>query len=654
MLSAHDDVALEALANKGLVRRAFKDIEKGNVTLIDHDGARATLRVEEHEVVMTSLGPGRAVCTCPANTVCKHILAAVIYLRDSVKPDDERESAGSSEPAQAETASDMLLSLSDDEIRKFAGKDLAAALAFLQNDHFPRFETDSASLQALFPDEIATITFIAGRPLSEAVCKGPKTRTRLLVAAAAIAFRRSEGQALPDVSGEAVPDQTHLDVASLEAIARVLETALKATLCGTSEMAQEQVFDLVVSTRVLAAPRLTSQLRRVQKMMGQAREQHIAFSPERFLKQVANTYALTRALMKSPNDRVLTGDLRRDYQPGESLSLIMLGAGAWTTETGARGLTVYGYAPETGRWCTTTTARAANMDPTFTPHSAYQASLWATAAPKDLMGAVLHLETPQMANETEIAYSWKGAVEQSPGVLNCQDIDDIGAAVNTWKDSRALRLLKSRVGLRQYALRSPELLAPRSIADPVFSEIEQCYFLDLLDQTGDRATLRFPARDYEQMRSIIELKPRIHSVLVEFSRNEPGIEGRLVSLLIRDGKRLLVQNVGLDHFYKTSLIGKALNQIKERIPLRGQMSHARMSRVETLLGLVDDLALSSLQRLVPQDRLAEAIANCDSLGLQTLGLALQRLQLDASVRNTLAVAYMNNLAADCYDLRKSD
>jgi len=84
-----DDAALAALANKGLVRRARKDLEQSRPEIVgDHEG-RLRVRVEEW-IVELAERPAESRCGCPASGVCRHILVALLHVgaAASVAPAD--------------------------------------------------------------------------------------------------------------------------------------------------------------------------------------------------------------------------------------------------------------------------------------------------------------------------------------------------------------------------------------------------------------------------------------------------------------------------------------------------------------------------------------------------------------------------------------
>ena len=81
--AAFDDVALAALANRGLVRRGRAEVAAGRVrpVRIDDDAVVAAAGNPAVEVVLPPGGPALARCPCPVAGVCIHVVAACLWLR---------------------------------------------------------------------------------------------------------------------------------------------------------------------------------------------------------------------------------------------------------------------------------------------------------------------------------------------------------------------------------------------------------------------------------------------------------------------------------------------------------------------------------------------------------------------------------------------
>src|SRR6185437_2443200 len=86
VLGRYDDETWIALANRGLLRRARKDLEtlEVRVTSETHDGVEVA--VGDRTVRIGVAGPGGAVCSCPSAVICQHIITAGLWLA-SVMPE---------------------------------------------------------------------------------------------------------------------------------------------------------------------------------------------------------------------------------------------------------------------------------------------------------------------------------------------------------------------------------------------------------------------------------------------------------------------------------------------------------------------------------------------------------------------------------------
>ena len=81
MLTQADDEYLTGLCNKGTVKRAYKDLDQETPAAVwSETGAEVTLK----EAVCTIRMPlGESTCTCPSRSICRHIITAILYLKNS-------------------------------------------------------------------------------------------------------------------------------------------------------------------------------------------------------------------------------------------------------------------------------------------------------------------------------------------------------------------------------------------------------------------------------------------------------------------------------------------------------------------------------------------------------------------------------------------
>ncbi len=87
MLSQVDDDYLIGLSNKGIVKRAYKDLENAAVSIENEaeaaGGAAKELTVFVDDVTCRLTLPiGESTCTCPSRSMCKHIVMAVTFAKE--------------------------------------------------------------------------------------------------------------------------------------------------------------------------------------------------------------------------------------------------------------------------------------------------------------------------------------------------------------------------------------------------------------------------------------------------------------------------------------------------------------------------------------------------------------------------------------------
>src|SRR5690349_18962589 len=103
-LARYDDDAFAALANRGLLRRARKDLEKETPRVEQETADQLALAFGGHRIEFDARGATHARCSCPANGTCQHILAAAIYLQGSPAASTETTPAEAA-PAGSSSAS---------------------------------------------------------------------------------------------------------------------------------------------------------------------------------------------------------------------------------------------------------------------------------------------------------------------------------------------------------------------------------------------------------------------------------------------------------------------------------------------------------------------------------------------------------------------
>jgi len=647
LLAAHDDAALEALASKGLVRRATRDLEAGLAQVTERGATSAAVVADGQTVAVDARGLAHCRCTCPAGGVCRHIVLAILALRRAdaatatpaaaaaPAPVAAAQTGESTEPPQR--AVDDLRALSEADLRKFAGAAWADAVALAGASHDAGIHEEGHNCRVEFVAAAVTVTFIAGQPLKGAAYKGPKTRARVVTAAAAIVIRARHGVAI-EAAEQAAPSEQHLSAEFLASARDAVVRAVRSVLLGPSPLTIDTLFDLAISARADAAPRLTAQLRALASDAGLALRRDVNFEPDRFVAAAADTVALIEGLAVAPLETALTGSLRRNYEPHTTLELAMLSASYWRSSTGARGVTFHAFGVQDRRWYSATIARAAGQDPTFDARVAYQQPLWGAGQPETLMGKRLTLAEPLVAPDRSIAITQQRAATIGPQLHRVTELIEAGAAHASWHALRADLAQRFGSGLRRRALPLPAILCPAQFRGFAFDELAQIYELEVIDAEGAALVLTLPADAGELAQRLRREGNQLAFVCVEATAAKGRPLLRPIAIGIEASGAVDIVNLDLDHWRQQSLAQAALSRLREIVstppgpqPLTDPLRKLALRSLEAATAAASAAPIADAKALT---------AECEAAGLLTLARALEQLTAKPDVTSALRTAYL--------------
>lgn len=417
--AAFDDVALAALANRGLVRRGRAEVAAGRVrpVRIDDDAVVAAAGNPAVEVVLPPGGPALARCPCPVAGVCIHVVAACLWLRgaagaspagagpDGAGPhggragsaEEERTGAGRRGGPRAEDANDPraegpgedadaagtaadepvdallaeVLSWEPAAVEKALGapaaRRVACALAGIgTGDLAEGLELDGAPgrLTATWPGA-PEIVIVAGLGPRGMVVSGRHSRVARAAwcLQAVVRIFAARGRDWPWPQGSARLSDGRRDV--LETAAKAIEGVVSAGISRAGARSARELERLAQAARLEEMPRPSRLLASAAGTLGAMARREDAVDEERALGSLAAAWSLARAVLAAPGapDPVLLGRAgTRQTEPG---LLVPLSAVWWRTPSGSRGVTARFWDAERHRLESVTTGRAAGADPGF-------------------------------------------------------------------------------------------------------------------------------------------------------------------------------------------------------------------------------------------------------------------------------------------------
>ncbi|HEX7376432.1 MAG TPA: SWIM zinc finger family protein [Pirellulales bacterium] len=356
-LAALDDDALAALANKGLLRRARKDLEQLPAEILPErpdTGDSIQVRVGGENVTVPA-NPLQADCTCPAAGICRHVLGALVFLR-------EASAASIATPASpAEAAVDPLDGLDDDALRRWSGKPLLRRATKALTEGL-KVELDAGGLLvARFPSWNISCRLVPGAGLAGLICSCQSPDVCVHRVAAVLAWQVARGSRTIAVAEAILPAAAETPRSREEVLASVravLTEMLSVGLARLSAASGQRLQTLAVSCHGVQLPRLERWLTVLAEHVARALRRDAQSSAAALLEWSARVAALAAALA-APKPG-LVGRHRTSYEQVGHLSLAGLGAERWL-KAGYAGLTVFFWDESLGNWCSWSDARPLNV-----------------------------------------------------------------------------------------------------------------------------------------------------------------------------------------------------------------------------------------------------------------------------------------------------
>lgn len=519
LLAAFDDDALAALANKGLLRRAAKDLEKAAPTVVEATLDALVLAVGEHHVRLDRGGPTQAKCSCPATTTCQHVLTAVLALQRTAATDDGTDAGAASATAAGATAADLppdpamlhdaLLALEPAALRAHAGTPgyrwaLQFARDFDLEQHLRVESKRSLAITLLRPHLVA---HYAGGGVEALVVDGVAKHVAKHRAAVVLVYQRAHGRELADDEPPTKAEQARLALGAdwtpaataadevrgarsrlCGAVRQLAGECLGIGLCHLSPHVQQRFATLAVWAQGAELPRLARLLRRLADHVDLLLQRAGGADEHRLLDDLALACGLAAALAQAATTgaapATLVGSARGRFHEVATLELLGLGARTFRSPSGHRGLTMVFWSPKDRAFTTCTDARPSTLR-NFDPIARYrQPGPWTgLGAPQQATGRHVTLTGARRDEHGRVAASERTHAMVQPTTA---DLSTTVPAIASWNLlSRRLdeampdSLLAEPRPLQQWAV-----LQPATFARARFDAVRQLLLWPLHDAEG--------------------------------------------------------------------------------------------------------------------------------------------------------------------------
>lgn len=504
--------ALEALANKGLVRRAQKDLERGEVTGFETTDSSLIASVSGHRVTLIEAGPAKATCTCPAPGVCQHIIAACLKLM-------QEPSAEPTGDAQAEW-----LALREEEIMAAYGLPVLRAAHELTLANVAQIESSSV-LTIRFPSLNAEVMTVPGAGLTGIIVRGltEKKHTQLAAAAVLVVRRQAGMDWQPPASDVSRSAPIHRDEV-IKATIALLEEAIATGLARLSPSLVERFDALSISAQTAELHRLGLVLQRIATQATDWLQRRPHADLGLIFAEMATAYALAHA-----KPQLAAGVARESYIEVGALDLIGVAAWPWRTPSGYEGLSLLFWDPSNATWNTWSDARPRAFAGGFSAIARYtQPGPWEGAeSPAQLARSRFRLMQAKRNRWGRLSSS----AQAKALVTGAADLSELPCC-----DAWSKLDLKPSLGLRENDPRTAyRVLAPSSWVRQPFDPVTQTLSWILLDAQKSAIELRIA---YDEL-----TKPVLEQLENLAEQDLDGV--RIVGRVFNQGGRLVVHPLTL-------------------------------------------------------------------------------------------------------------
>ena len=340
-----------SISNKGIYKRSIKDLEKAreNILLSVKDTGIIEVKIEE-VVVELNVNIQKSRCTCPASSICKHIVMALLYLKefyDSNQNEEEKEIEEDKEEKIDETNFyEELKKLTGDKILEIVGKKTYNSVInsiFIRNEAI--FEYGDM-LTVTIASQNAKVYFPKEKSIENAMCSCKEKGICSHKIYALISYLIKEGKITEEDTeydkieiGEKereIIQNLHLFISS------IFDRGISG-LTGNEISQAEKFYIQTYGIKLFAA---ADELKNLSSELGFYFSKNISFSNKRLMHILCSIYNRTSALLIVKDNRkkiMLVGQRQEEKFNLDNIELIGLGASGGITKRNDLLITAYFY-----------------------------------------------------------------------------------------------------------------------------------------------------------------------------------------------------------------------------------------------------------------------------------------------------------------------
>ncbi|MCL1993738.1 MAG: SWIM zinc finger family protein [Spirochaetes bacterium] len=496
-ISIIDEDYLAGISNRGILKRAQKDLAESRISVSLSDNA---LEANFADGTVTKINDalGNFQCTCPSRTICKHVIMALIQAsRDSPAESPGEPSSENPPEAPAEASTfDYLLAYNQESLVKDFGKTSYNDVLFKLMAGATCEIEETSILGIKVMEGAFTVRFLPNTSIAESICscKTKNCRHRLEAIMHYIKYKTGK------LDMELVKADSDVSIDVIVPVINFIEDIFRTGLVRLPAEYSEKCAQFAVLCHGAGFALFERLFETCGKELALYEQKSALFNRNALVRNLSRIYQMCREIQQGGNEKAaaLAGKFRRQYMELPTLRILGMGAYPWYAKSGFCGVTAVFHAPELGQNFTFTFTRpvtseaeaVAGIKQIWQSQSAWKLPLGLGLAAKgelSLTGAKISEDGRLSSSEGTSAFLVKPQTAIELGEIDTVVFDDFTAVKNLFlsKDLHdGARTRQAGLARQAYAV-----LKIAGLADDDFNRVTQTYTINLIDKFENRMAL---------------------------------------------------------------------------------------------------------------------------------------------------------------------
>ena len=324
-LADADENYFIGISNKGIYKRACKDLEDADIS-VSYQDDQAEIQISG-ETCLIKNPLWESSCSCPSRSVCRHLISAMLWLKENSEADIDSEEPDFPEEEIPETLPEMLRQelsgVSAVQIKKAMGKSLKNFLSEIQKIQLE----ESSILSGTLPDGTAVRLVY---PLANATCACHKKELCQHKAAVILAWQLKENliqlSAFDEQEKLISESENKIIQESADRSYALLCDVLKWGLVRMPENMAEHLEASAVQSHALRMADAEKMLRDLGNRLSDCRERRAVFQTDSFMQKLCECADYLNTLRTQNISEEMLGQFRRNYETLNSdLTILPIG-----------------------------------------------------------------------------------------------------------------------------------------------------------------------------------------------------------------------------------------------------------------------------------------------------------------------------------------